>query len=275
MGEERKDMTMEATTVEATTVETTASQKPSVKEYHEEAPATDFAAFAKVVESRRSVRRFQEEPIPDEVVERCLDLALLAPTSSNLQAWEFYRVVDPQKKAAIKKACLSQPAATTAPELIVAVARIDTWKQNTRDIKRIMEEDQWEWPRSMHLYYSRITKLAYGNGPLGLFGPLKRAAIFLTGWVQPIPRGPVNRAEVVTWAVKTTALACENLMLAFRAAGYDTCAMEGMDEKRVKKVLGLRRDAVVVMVIGAGKRKRGGIYGPRIRLPRARFIKTV
>jgi nitroreductase len=80
---------------------------------------------------------------------------------------------------------------------------------------------------------------------------------------------------VVTWAVKSSALACENLMLAFRAAGYDSCAMEGMDEVRVRRALGLGSDAIVTMVIGAGRRRPGGIYGPRIRLPRERFIKTV
>ena len=30
------------------------------------------------------------------------------------------------------------------------------------------------------------------------------------------------------------ALACENLMLALRAYGYDSCPMEGMDSKRIK-----------------------------------------
>lgn len=249
--------------------------KPSVKEYYEEAPPTDFEAFAQVVESRRSVRRFSDEPIPDEVVERCLDLALLAPTSSNLQCWEFYRVVDPAKKKAVVEACLSQPAAATAAEIIVAVARVDTWQQNTRDIKRILEDDIYSWPKSMHAYYRVITRLAYSNGPFGLLGPAKRALISAIGLVRPIPRGPTNRAEVEMWAVKTTALACENLMLAFRAASYDTCAMEGMDEKRIRATLGLGRDAIITMVIGAGRRRPGGIHGPRIRLPRERFLKTV
>lgn len=251
------------------------SEKPSVKEYYEEAPETDFEAFATVVESRRSVRRFSAEPIPDDVVERCLDLALLAPTSSNLQCWEFYRIVDPTKKKAVVEACLSQPAAATAAELIVAVARVDTWRENTVDIKHILENDVWEWPKTMHQYYRVVTRIAYSNGPLGLLGPAKKALISAIGLARPIPRGPTSRAEVITWAVKTSALACENLILAFRAAGYDTCAMEGMDEKRIRKTLGLGNDAIVTMVIGAGRRRPGGIYGPRIRLPRERFVKTV
>ena len=123
------------------------SKKPSVKTYFEPAPPTDLEAFATVVESRRSVRKFGSEPIPDELVHRCLDLALLAPTSSNLQAWEFYRVVDPDKKRRLAKACLSQPAATTAPELIVAVARIDTWREHADAILSEFERSPWEWPR--------------------------------------------------------------------------------------------------------------------------------
>ena len=77
------------------------------------------------------------------------------------------------------------------------------------------------------------------------------------------------------WAHKTTALACENFMLAMRAAGYDTCPMEGMDSKRVKKILGLKQKDYITMVISAGKRAPNGIYGPRIRFGRNRFIKTI
>lgn len=251
--------------------------KPSVKQYYEPAPDTDFEAFAAVVESRRSIRRFADEPIPDEVVHRCLDLALLAPTSSNLQAWEFYRVVDPEKKKRLAEACLSQPAATTAPELIVAVARLDTWEEHSDAILEVLERSEWAWPKSMKLYYKVVTRVTYGLGRFGELSLFKRAAIPLTGLFRPIPRGPKSRAELVTWAVKSSALACENLILAFRAAGYDTCAMEGMDEARVKRIVGLgdNPDAIVTMVISAGKRVPGGVYGPRIRLPRERFIHEV
>ncbi len=253
------------------------SDKPSVKEYQEPAAETDFEAFAAVVESRRSVRRFHDEAIPDAVVERCLELALLAPTSSNLQCWEFYRVVDPEKKKALADACLGQPAATTAPELIVAIARVDTWKQNSADVLRSLKDSPYRWPKSMRVYYEYITRVAYSVGPLSTVGAAKRAASTVAGLFRAVPRGPATRAELITWAVKTSALACENLMLAFRAAGYDTCPMEGMDEVRVKKIIGLGHnpDAIVTMVISAGRRAPGGVYGPRLRLPRERFLHRV
>jgi nitroreductase len=74
------------------------------------------------------------------------------------------------------------------------------------------------------------------------------------------------------WAHKSTALACENLMLSFRAFGYDSCPMEGMDERRVQKLLGLPRSAEVCMVISAGKRAKHGIYDQQFRMDQSLFI---
>ncbi len=96
------------------------------KRYYEAAPQDiDVDNFRKVVESRRSVRKFTDKPIPEDVLNACLDLALLAPNSSNLQPWTFYVVQDAAKKKQIVKACLGQLAAKTASELIVCVARTD------------------------------------------------------------------------------------------------------------------------------------------------------
>ena len=58
----------------------------------------DKEEFIKVVESRRSVRVFKKDSIKEEHIKECLELALLAPTSSNLQCWEFYWVRSKDRK---------------------------------------------------------------------------------------------------------------------------------------------------------------------------------
>lgn len=69
------------------------------KRYFEPAPQDiDVENFKKVIQSRRSVRKFTKKEIPAEVLDDCLDLALLAPNSSNLQPWTFYVVQNPTKK---------------------------------------------------------------------------------------------------------------------------------------------------------------------------------
>ena len=244
-------------------------------EYTEPAPETNSAAFKTVVESRRSVRVYTNEEIPEKVIQECLDLALMAPNSSNLQAWEFYWVKNKDKKEALVKACLSQPAAKTAAELIVAVAKTNTWDKHSKEMLEYFKKSDTKTPKSAIQYYKKITKLAYNQGPLGIYGFLKRILLFFIGINKPIPREPVCEADMKIWAHKSTALACENLMLALRDYGYDSCPMEGMDSKRVKKILGLGSKSYITMVISAGKRAPNGIYGPRIRFAREKFIKTV
>lgn len=235
-------------------------------------PEIDFNEFKKVVETRRSVRVFDKTPIPEADVRAALDLALLAPNSSNLQPWEFHWVRTPRLKEQLVAACLKQPAARSAAELIVCVARTDTWP----DVRRRMLEAlaaQKDAPASAVDYYRKLVPFVYTSGPLGVLARLRGAAMWLTGWFKPVPREPASAAELTTWAVKSTALACATLMLAFRAKGWDTCPMEGMDSSRVRRLLGLPRSAAIVMVVAAGKRSRKGVYGARIRFDRALFIK--
>ena len=88
---------------------------------------------------------------------------------------------------------------------------------------------------------TKLAPLMYTQGIVGEIGFLKRIAAFVSGFFMPIPREPVSRADMRVWAVKTTALAAENLMLAFRAHGYDTCPMEGFDSVRARKILQIPR----------------------------------
>ncbi|MBA53942.1 MAG: nitroreductase family protein [Pseudomonadales bacterium] len=244
-------------------------------DYRDEAiaPETSIEEFRKIVESRRSVRRFTDAPVPEEVVEDCLDLAMLAPNSSNLQPWEFYVVRDPAVRAKLAEACLGQNAATTAQVLIPIIARPDTWKQNSlRNLEFWPEETM---PSIIKRYYSKIALFHYNPGPLGSLGLAKKALGLVLGLKRAIPRGPYGINEMRTWAVKSTALAAENMMLAFRAHGYDTCPMEGFDERRVRKILNLPSDAIVTMILGVGKRAENGIYHRRYRFPREEFIHRI
>ncbi len=244
---------------------------PSI-DHLEKAIETNSDEFEKVARSRRSTRVFTEEPVPEQVMRKCLELTLLAPNSSNLQPWEFYWVRDKDKKRELVKFCLGQPAAKTAQELVVCVARLDTWKRNRAIMLEILADSESKVPDSAMQYYRKLVPLAYGQGPFYLFGPIKKLLLALLGLRGPTPRGPAGKADMRVWAHKSTALACENLMLALRASGYDSCPMEGMDATRIRKLLGLPRGAEVCMVISAGKRAENGIYGKQIRFDPSMFV---
>jgi nitroreductase len=234
---------------------------------------TNYEEFKKIIFSRRSVRIFTNDPIPEHIIHECLDLALLAPNSSNLQPWEFYWVKSKDKKIKIKEACLSQPAAQTAAEIIVCIARTKTWRAHAKKMIQILESN--DSTKVAINYYKKTIPFFYTQGFLNIFGMIKKIFFFLKGFKNPTPRGPVTQNDMILWATKSCALAAENFMLALRAASFDSCPMEGFDAKRVQKILNLPGDAHIVMIIGAGRRAQNGIYGPRIRFNREIFIKEV
>ena len=224
--------------------------------------------FFEAVQSRRSVREYTNEPVPPEVIEKALDAALLAPNSSNMQTWEFWWVRSPEKKAELVKICLSQSAARTAQELVVAVAMPSKWPQNAAEMLKAVTEAGS--PQGVRDYYGKLIPFIYG---FQILAPLKFLIFFIRGWFKPTPRSPwswFDRREV---AVKSCALACENFMLAISAQGYDTCPMEGADESRLRKLLGLSCSSRLVMVMSVGKRAPKGIWGKQIRFPREWAVK--
>ena len=247
---------------------------PDIK-HVEELKTVSPEAFENILHNRRSVRVYTDEKIPSEVVEKVLDWALMAPNSSNLQCWEFYWVKHPVKKAKLIEALFSQPAARTAQELIVAVAKLETWKSNRKQMIELFNNSGEKIPSSARAYYEKLVPVVYNQGPFGIFGPFKRIVMSIVGLFRPTPREPKSHADMRVWAHKSTALACENIMLGFSAFGYDTCPMEGHDSNRVKEILDLGSESEICMVISAGKRAKNGVYGPRIRFPKEQFVKNI
>ena len=140
--------------------------------------ATTAREFRKVAAIRRSVRQFTEEKIPEVVLQECLDMALLAPNSSNLQMWNFYRVSTPEKRKRLEAACLNQKAAKTASDLIVCTGNTRNWRQHSKDVLKHWPAEKI--PTVVRQYYGGLTSFMYGTVPLDFLGlaraPRRRCA---------------------------------------------------------------------------------------------------
>ncbi|MFW2176869.1 MULTISPECIES: nitroreductase family protein [unclassified Moraxella] len=231
-------------------------------------------SFHDVVTSRRAVRRFTDTPIPDNVLNACLDMAMLAPSSSNLQPWQFFVIDSKEKRQKANQYCMNQNACRTANRLIVVVARTDTWQQNAKD--NINHYPVKPVPKAVKDYYGKLIPVTMTRGAMNVFAPAKWALTQAVRQVKGAMVEPIYNAEdLKNWALVSTSLACQNLMLAFRAYGFDSCPMGGFDEPQMKKLLGLNEHQHICMVIGAGERDERGIYSEQYRFERERFIKTV
>lgn len=70
------------------------------------------------IQTRRSIRKYLDRPIPDDMIKQLLEAAMTAPSAHNEQPWHFVVVKNRDKLKAFKEAG-SQPAAGAAAGVLV------------------------------------------------------------------------------------------------------------------------------------------------------------
>ena len=68
----------------------------------------DREALYRVIDSRRDVRAFRPDPVPDAVIERILGAAHHAPSVGFMQPWNFIVIRDPAVRARVKDVFLRE-----------------------------------------------------------------------------------------------------------------------------------------------------------------------
>ncbi|MBS3135517.1 nitroreductase family protein [Candidatus Woesearchaeota archaeon] len=81
--------------------------------------------FIDIIKGRKSVRRFTEKDVPDELVKEILQLGVYAPTSCNQQLWQFVVVKSKSVKEKLVSQCYSSTLIMRAPVVIVIL--YDGW----------------------------------------------------------------------------------------------------------------------------------------------------
>jgi nitroreductase len=76
--------------------------------------------FYQVIRTRRSVRSFKGDPIPEKVLNKVLEAARVAPSGGNRQPWKFILVKDAELKQKMIPVCNNQRFVAEAPVLVVA-----------------------------------------------------------------------------------------------------------------------------------------------------------
>ena len=228
---------------------------------------------SEAIEYRRSVRVFKNDTIEEKKVKECIHLASLAPTSSNMQLWEFYHVVSPNILQQIATASFDQSATKTAQQIVVVVVRKDLWRKRMQANIAFLKSQygnkrQAEYSKREKFalnYYQRIIPSIYSDF-IGILGMIKFLAFQIIGLFRPIYR-QARQSDMRIVAHKSAGLAAQNFMVSMASLNYDTCPMEGFDSLRVKKILHLPSSSEINMLIGCGIREENGVYGERFRIP--------
>jgi 5,6-dimethylbenzimidazole synthase len=172
-------------------------------------------AVYKVMRSRRDIRRFLPQPVPDAVLRRILEMAHLAPSVGFMQPWNFLLIYSPEIRQQVKA-------------LFEEV--------NARELARIEKPGQKE-------LYPRLKLEGILEAPLNIAVTCdgRRDAPFVLG------RAPMPQTDLYS-----TCLAIENLWLAARAEDVGVGWVSILDKQAIEQLLRLPAGVQLVAYLCVG-----------------------
>ena len=183
----------------------------------------DISSFSsetfEVIEKRRAVKHFDEtHQFSDKEIEKLLSLAILSPTSFNIQNWRFLVVKDPELRKKIRAFSWNQAQVTDSSLLLLLCADLKAWEQEPeRYWKNASKEVQDFLVPAIRKFYGQSEQL--------------------------------ERDE----ALRSIGIAAQTLMLAAKSAGYDSCPMIGFDPQAVAELINLPENFIIGMMLVIGK----------------------
>ncbi len=180
------------------------------------------------IETRRSVRRFLPEPVPREVLERCIEAAGKAPSPHNEQMWRFVAVTD---RALIRR------MAEAVKEEVDRLAGDD--REGAARVK---------WFGAF-----------FGHAPAVVLVFMRPIGSVVASLLPGTGEYPELKAEMETTPARLgMGAAVENFLLAAVALGYGTCWLSApvVAAGRLAELAGVGEPWRFVSLIAMGKPRR-------------------
>lgn len=173
---------------------------------------------------RHSVRSFKPDPIPEEVLLTLLESARQAPSSYNLQPWEFVVVTSPdaKQKLGTGMADFNQKIVNTAGASFVCLGSMRRQDELADQLEKTWRSDPDMTPAKEERIANSMRRLRED-----------------TGW---------RREHVLT----NTYIGIAQLVLAAQRFGLGTLWMGGFDGDAVKRALDVPDDYLVASVVSVG-----------------------
>jgi len=195
------------------------------------------------IKTRRSIRKFAPDDVPEDMVNQMLEAARLAPSGSNRQPWRFLVVRDREIRKKLSRICLEQRFIEEAPVVIVCFGDFERYSDPARKKRR-----------------QESVESGAASTASGRFADPQFIA-----YIDSLPVSP--REQLVTPVVANTYIAIEHMVLMATALGLSTCWVGAFeDPAEINRLFGLDDTLLPVAVIPVGY-PAGKIPPPRPRLP--------
>jgi len=178
---------------------------------------------SEVIKKRRSIRKFKQDPIPDEKIRHLLESARLAPSGTNTQPWRFIVIKDEETKKKLQKAAHNQRHIGCAPVIIACCADLRTFEEFPKRVDELIESGALP-ERSREVFIPRLEK--------GM--------------------KTVSKTSLIIAAAANVAIAAEHIVLRAVELGLGTCWVRWYDDNKVKEILGIPEYVEVMALLPIG-----------------------
>ena len=193
-----------------------------------------------VMQTQRAIRRWTDEPVDREVIERIIQAGCWAPSGSNSQPWGFLVVTDDGKRQRLAQAIRSS--------------------FESRVGRSFPNPDQVEDPTQRRMY----------RGAKNLFDNFAAAPV----WIIPCILSNLYLARAADSLLAGSSIypSIQNIMLAARAEGLGTVLTTPQDGimDELREELNIPEDALPVAIIPMGHPNAN--FGPVTRRPLDTFL---
>lgn len=174
--------------------------------------------FKEIVLKRHAVKSFDGKKIPEEKVEKLLDIIRHAPSSFNIQPWKIKVISDQATKEKLAPASWNQPQVTTCSHLFVFCADTDL----TGNIDKL--------------------ETLFKN---------KNIPTTAISMMRDFEKG-MSPEQRKSWAQRQLYLALGNALNGATSLGFDSCPMEGFLPAEYSKILNLPNNIIPTALCAIG-----------------------
>jgi nitroreductase len=171
------------------------------------------------IRERRSIKHYDPtHQFTQQEFDQLIDLAMLSPSSFNIQHWRLVNVTDKALRTKLREAAFDQAQVTDGSLLLAITVDIKAW-----------EKDPMRY---------------WVNAP-------KAAQDIVIPWITPFYSGneQLQRDE----AMRSAGIILQTMMLSAKAMGYDSCPMVGFDFNKVSELIKLPSGYALAAMLVVGK----------------------
>lgn len=204
-----------------------------------------FEDLANLIRTRRSIRKYRPDEVPDEMILKAIDLATWAPNGGNRQPWQFWVI---KNRAVIKQMA---DAVDASSRLMASWPEAEPFREHA---------DRWVQVGAFFRHAPACIAVMVGG-----YQSIADRLLMARGQADPAAREMMEWRRFGASRLQTIGGAVMQLLLALHQQGLGACWMAGPQQAKgpIEQILGVPAEYEFVALIPVGFPAEEKVGAPR------------